>query len=82
MNAVFIIAIIFGGIILALAVVGGTILMAIKLRHEGMSRHDQQTQAEEARMIQEIYSGLERLEQRVESLETILMDRKERDQQT
>ena len=82
MNAAFIIAIIFGGIVLALAVVGGTILMAIKLRHEGMSKKDQQTLADEARMIQEIYSGLERLEERVESLETILMDRKGKDQQT
>jgi phage shock protein B len=80
MNAVFILAIIFGGIILALAVVGGTILMAIKMRHDGISRRARHSQAEEAGMIQEIYSGLERLEERVESLETILMDRKRKDQ--
>ncbi len=81
MNAVFIIAIIFGGLVLALTVVGGTILMAIKLRHEGVSRRDQQSQAEEAGMIQEIYNGLARMEERVESLETILMDRKGKDGQ-
>ena len=81
MNAVFVIATIFGGIVLALAVVGGTILMAIKLRHEGMSRKDQHSQAEEAGMIQEICNGLTRLEERVESLETILMDRKGKDRQ-
>ena len=76
MHAVFIVAIVFGGIVLALAVVGGTILMAIKLRHGGLSRTDQKKQAEEARMIQEIYQGLSRMEERVEALETILMDGK------
>ena len=80
MHAVMIIAIIFTGIVLALAVIGGTVLMAIRLRHGGISRKDRQFQADEAGMIQEIYHGLSRLEQRVESLETLLMDRKGKDQ--
>ena len=76
MNAVFIVGIVFTGLVLALAVIGGTILMAIRLRHGGLSRKDRQNQAEEARMIQEIYHGLSRMEDRVEALETLLMDRK------
>jgi phage shock protein B len=75
MNAVFIVAIIFGGIVLAVAVVGGTILMAIKLRQDGLSRRGRHARSEDARMVQEIYQGLARMEERVEALETILLDR-------
>jgi phage shock protein B len=74
MNAVFIVAIVFAGIVIALAVVGGTILMAIKIRHGGLSQSGRQTETDEAGMIQEIYHGLSRMEERVEALETILMD--------
>ena len=76
MHASFIVAIVFGGIVLALAVIGGTFLMAIKLIKGGVSRKHQQYEADEAKMIQEIYQGLTRMEERVESLETILLDRK------
>ena len=37
---------------------------------------DRATKAEDARVIQEIYQGLTRLEKRIETLETILFDRK------
>jgi phage shock protein B len=37
---------------------------------------DRSSQAEDARTIQEIYQGLSRLEKRIETLETILLDRK------
>ena len=33
---------------------------------------------DEAQLMQELYQGLSRLEDRVESLETILLDRKDR----
>ena len=72
------IAIVFGGIVLALAIIGSTILMAIKMLKGGFSRKGQQSQAEEAKVIQEIYQGLSRMEERVEALETIILDRKER----
>ena len=75
MEGVLIVALVFGCAVLALAVIGGTILMAIKLIKGGVSREKQQQQAEEARMIQEIYQGMSRMEQRVEALETILLDR-------
>ena len=56
---------------------GSTILMAIKMIRGGFSRKNQQFQANEAKMIQEIYQGLLRMEERVEALETIILDRKE-----
>lgn len=74
MHTALILAVIFGGTILALTVVGGTILMGIKIIKGGFSRQSQQSQAEEARMIQEIYQGLSRMEERVEALETIILE--------
>ena len=73
MQGAIIVAIVFSGIVLALAVIGSTILMAIKIIKGGLSRKKQKYQADEARMIQEIYQGLSRMEERVESLETILL---------
>ena len=74
MHTVLIVAIVFGSILLALAIVGGTILMAMRLKHGGVSREGKERSKDEARMIQEIYQGLGRMEKRVEALETILMD--------
>jgi phage shock protein B len=82
MNVVLILMIIFGCSVLALAIIGGTILMAIKILKGGLSRTDQKAQAEEAKMVQEIYDGLSRMEQRVESLETIILDRKGKDRES
>ncbi len=79
MSAVFIVAIVIGGIVLALAIIGSTILMAIKILKGGLSRKGQRLQAEEARMIQEMYQGLSRMEERVEALETIILDRERKD---
>ena len=79
MPAVFIVAIVIGGIILALAIIGSTVLMAIKILKGGLSGKGQRLQAEEARMIQEIYQGLSRMQERVEALETIILERKRKD---
>ena len=80
MSAVLIVSIVSAGLVLSLAVVGGTILMSIRLRQGGLSRKDREEQMNEAEMIQEIYNGLSKMEQRVESLETILMDRPGKEQ--
>ncbi len=69
-----ILGVIFGGSVLALAIIGSTILMAIKIIKGGVSRKGQKFQAEEARMIQEIYQGLSKMEERVEALETIILE--------
>ena len=82
MNVILILVIIFGCSVLALAIIGGTILMAIKILKGGLSRTDQKAQAEEAKMVQEIYDGLSRMEQRVESLETIILDRKGKERES
>ena len=79
MQVVLIVAIVFGGIVLALAIIGSTILMAIKILRGGLSRKGQKFEAEEARMIQEIYQGLSRMEERVEALETIILDSRGKD---
>ena len=76
MKEALIVAIIFGSIVLVPAVIGGTILMSIKLLKGGTSRKDQ---AEDSKIIQEIYQGLSRMEERVESLETILLDQDKKD---
>jgi phage shock protein B len=67
-------AIIFGGTVLALAIIGSTILMGLKIIRGGVSRKSRKLQSDETRMIQEIYQGLSQMEKRVESLETIILD--------
>ncbi len=44
------------------------------LAHEGTGKH-RQAEAGESRMMQEVYQGLSHLEERVEALETILIER-------
>jgi phage shock protein B len=76
MEPVLIVAIIFGGVVLGLVVLGSTILMAIKILRGDMSKKGQRLQSEEARILQEVHQGLERMENRLETLETILFDQK------
>jgi phage shock protein B len=75
MKEVLIVAIVFGSILLALAIIPGAIILAIKFFRGGQSAGDQ---AEETKMIQEIYTALSRMEERVEALETILLDQEGR----
>jgi phage shock protein B len=63
-----------GALILVLAGIAA-IVVAIGVRwFRGAG--DRASQADDARVIQEIYQGLSRLEKRIETLETILLDRK------
>jgi predicted RNase H-like nuclease (RuvC/YqgF family) len=79
MNVALMLAIIFGGTVLALVIIGSTILMAIKIIKGGVSRKEQQSQSEETRIIQQIYQGLSRMEQRVEALETLILGHERKD---
>ena len=79
MEVVFIIAIVFGGSILALAILGSTVLMAIKIIKGGISPRSKKLDTEETKTIQEIYKGLSRMEERVETLESVLLDRERKD---
>jgi phage shock protein B len=75
MQGAVIVAIVFGSIVLALAIAGSTILMAIRIIKGGVTKKQQAQQAEETRMIQEMFQQLSRMETRIEALETILLDR-------
>ena len=75
MKEVLIVGIVFGCIVLALAIIPGAILILIKMLKGGFSRANQEQQTDDAKMIQEIYLVLSRMEERVEALETILLDR-------
>lgn len=79
MQAVSILAVIFGGTVLVLAIIGSTLITAIKVIKGGVSRKGQKLEAEEAGRVQEIYQGLSRMEERVETLETLLLDRERKD---
>jgi phage shock protein B len=72
MKEALIVAIVFGSLVLIPAVIGGTIVLSIRFLKGGASRKDQ---AEDSKIVQEIYKGLSRMEERVEALETILLDR-------
>lgn len=70
----------FGGIILLLLTVGFVIVALIKaFRTGGISKKDRMANAEETRMIQDIYHSLSKMEERIETLETILIDRTKKD---
>ena len=78
MHAVIIVSIVFTSIVLIIGILAGTTLMIIKMRHGGVSRKSRQRYDEETKMIQEIYHNLSNMEKRVESLETILMEGKDK----
>jgi len=79
MHGLSFLAIVFGGSILLLAIIGSTILMALKILKGGLTRKGRQNESQEARMIQEIYQGLSRMEERVDALETIIIDHERKD---
>jgi phage shock protein B len=72
-----IVAIVFGSILALAMLICGTILLIVKTRTNRYSGGA--TDSEETRIIQELYQGLERLEERIESLETILTEDQEKD---
>jgi len=82
MNAVIIVIVIFGSIVTLAGLLCGTILVLSRMRHSGMSRSGGKASSEETKMIQEIYRGLELMEQRIEALETILMDGRDKNGET
>ena len=81
MEAISIVGILFIAPVIALAVICGTIVLAIRIIKGDSARGGQKREADEAKMIQEIYQGLSRMERRVEALETILLDRAKGDQE-
>jgi len=74
-EGVLTIILVFIVIALPLIIIAGTILLGLKMIRGGSSTKDRKAQADETRIIQEIYQGLSRMEERVEALETILIER-------
>jgi phage shock protein B len=79
MHQVLIVAIVFGSIIIAIAIVPVTILYAIKIIKGGLPDKRGGLADQEAKMIQEIYHGLTQMEARVEALETLLLEKEKKD---
>lgn len=75
MGGVVGVIIVFIVIALPLIIIAGTTLLGIKIIKGGSSPKDPRARADETRIIQEIYQGLTRMEERVEALETILIER-------
>jgi phage shock protein B len=71
---------IFGSIFAA--IVGGIFLKALKVWKGISPEQNQERQAEETKLIQELYRGFAKLEERVEALETILLDRRRKEDHT
>ncbi len=61
------------------AIVGGILWAIVKLLKGGGSGRSKERDEEEARLMQEMCQGLEKMEKRVEALETILLDREGKD---
>jgi phage shock protein B len=74
MNTVVVVAIVFGSIVTIAGLLCGTVLVVIRMKNSGLSTSSREASKQEAMMIQEIYQGLDRMEKRIEALETILMD--------
>jgi hypothetical protein len=74
MKTLFILAVIFGFVILGLVTIGGIIIFSIKIIKGGFSQKDYQNQSHEARMMQDIYQGLSKMESRIAALEDLLLD--------
>ncbi len=70
----FIFILMTGGLLLVGAVIFGIIKLFSRSAREGTE--------DEARMIQEMYQGLVRMEERVEALETILLEKDNREKRS
>jgi len=60
------------------AILAGTFLACMRIIFGGRSTKSNDLMDEETRLIQDIYHGLLKMEERVESLETLLLDREKR----
>ncbi len=64
----------FGFVLVPLLVVVGLIFLVARLFQGAFSRRESAERTDETRMIQEMYNALSRMEERVEVLETLLLE--------
>lgn len=68
---------------LPVIVVGGLFLVwALKIITGNPARHRDEASADETRLIQELHRGLARMEERIEAIETLLLDPDRKDDTT
>jgi len=63
---------------LVAAIIGVIFVLAIRILKGSSGGRKNRMNAEESQMIQDIYHGLTRMEERIEALETLLLDREHR----
>ena len=79
MHGAIIVGICIGGAILLIATLGLILIGIIRAaKTGGISKKDRQTHADETKMIQDIFNGLSKMEERIETLETILIERQKK----
>lgn len=76
-----VLAAILGFVAVVLALLGGVAVVITKIIKGPKAKNADQTSEEEARLIQDLHKGLERMEKRIEALETILLEKDGRDGQ-
>lgn len=75
-------AIIIVFIVIGLPVIATAFLIGLKIMRGGSSSSQgRKAMEEETRIIQEIYRGLNRMEERVEALETIIINRERKERE-
>ena len=79
MHGAIIVGICIGGAILLIATLGLILIGIIRAaKTGGSSKKDKQSHADETKMIQDIFNGLSKMEERIEALETILIERQKK----
>jgi phage shock protein B len=78
MHGIIVVTIVFGSILTLAGLLCGTVLVLARMRRGTKNGPDTGGNSDEAKLIQELYRGLEDMETRIEALETILMDSHER----
>jgi phage shock protein B len=58
-----------------IAVCGFIFLRALRIIKGDPNQRNRETQVEEMRLMQDLHDGLQRMERRIEALETIILDR-------
>ena len=57
------------------AIIGGIFLQALKILKGESGKENKKIRSEETRIMQEIYHGLTKMDKRIDSLETLMMDK-------
>ncbi len=60
------------------AIIGGLAVEALKVVRQGDGRAGRQASAEETRLVQQMHEMLQKMEERIEALETLLIDREQK----